>query len=204
MQFLKEELRVKILESATDEFYEKGYSKASMRTIAKHSGITVGNIYRYFDGKEALFDAVVKGGVDQFFDIVKEADDLIKKNDEDLFKCFRETLIASLIKCVIETKTVMLILFRGAEGTKYGNFREDFKDVIFRKLMMHFNNNFKTDLKKERLEFISNVIASSCMEGFVEAILTYKDPKELKESMELIYDYHFLNFDERFSQLSKR
>lgn len=59
MQILKEEIRKKILNSAIEEFIEKGYDHASMRTIAKNAGITAGNIYRYFDSKEKLLVDIV-------------------------------------------------------------------------------------------------------------------------------------------------
>ena len=53
-QTLKEEVKSRIIEAAKAEFYDKGYEKASMRTIAKRAEMTVGNIYRYFENKEAV------------------------------------------------------------------------------------------------------------------------------------------------------
>lgn len=59
MQYLKESVRNNILESARNEFYQYGYRKASLREIAAKSGITVGNIYRYFSNKEDLLGEVL-------------------------------------------------------------------------------------------------------------------------------------------------
>lgn len=53
-QILKEDLRQAIIESAKQEFLEKGYKGASMRNIAKKSNMTVGNLYRYFKSKEDI------------------------------------------------------------------------------------------------------------------------------------------------------
>ncbi|MBQ6334735.1 MAG: TetR/AcrR family transcriptional regulator [Erysipelotrichaceae bacterium] len=53
-QKLKDDVRQAIIEAAKQEFLEKGYEEASMRSIAAKADITVGNIYRYFDNKEDL------------------------------------------------------------------------------------------------------------------------------------------------------
>lgn len=53
-QTLKEEAKQAIIQSAKEEFLEKGYKGASMRSIAKKSNMTVGNLYRYFKNKEDI------------------------------------------------------------------------------------------------------------------------------------------------------
>lgn len=42
----------KILACAREEFLEKGYSDASLRTIAAKADVTTGSIYSRFGGKE--------------------------------------------------------------------------------------------------------------------------------------------------------
>ncbi len=206
MQFLKEELRVKILESATNEFYDKGYGKASMRTIAKHSGITVGNIYRYFDGKEALFEAVVNEAYERFYEIVSSDvdDEIIKSNDDNLFEIMRNKIITALVECVSEKRIELLILLRGATGTKYELMKEDFYKLIYGKVILHFEHNFNGTKNNDHVIFITGVISRSCVEGLVESIIRYQEPEALQASMEMIFDYYFINFDERFSHLSKK
>lgn len=53
-QILKEKTRNSIIDAAKEEFLEKGYKDASLRNIAKKSGMTVGNLYRYFKNKEDI------------------------------------------------------------------------------------------------------------------------------------------------------
>lgn len=59
MQTKKPKVRDKILSTAKAQFLANGFERADMRGIASKAGFTVGNIYRYFDGKEALFISVL-------------------------------------------------------------------------------------------------------------------------------------------------
>ena len=60
MQTLKPEVRERIIKSARKNFAIHGYEKASTRMIAAGANMTVGNIYRYYKDKDALFYAVVE------------------------------------------------------------------------------------------------------------------------------------------------
>lgn len=52
--------REKLLDSAKREFMEKGYMKASLRTICKNAGVTTGALYFFFQGKEDLLGELVE------------------------------------------------------------------------------------------------------------------------------------------------
>lgn len=69
MQYLKLEIRDRILQAAVEEFKEHGFSDASIRNIANNAEISLGNVYRYFSNKESLYFAVI----DPFMDSVKIA-----------------------------------------------------------------------------------------------------------------------------------
>lgn len=49
-----EQTRALILETAMRLFRENGYDKTTMRSIAREAGVSVGNAYYYFEGKEFL------------------------------------------------------------------------------------------------------------------------------------------------------
>ena len=59
MQIKKDEVRLKILEVAADEFLKRGYENASMRIIAQKAHTTQGNIYHYFQSKEILLEEIL-------------------------------------------------------------------------------------------------------------------------------------------------
>ena len=65
------ETRQKLLESAKTEFIAKGYMQASLRTICKNAGVTTGALYFFFNGKEDLFDEIVKVPVEKIMEVAK-------------------------------------------------------------------------------------------------------------------------------------
>ena len=69
-QKLKDESRQAIINSAKEEFLEKGYKNASMRNIAKKANMTVGNLYRYFPSKEDINRMIVGDTLKEINNIV--------------------------------------------------------------------------------------------------------------------------------------
>ncbi len=60
MSYSSEQTRQRIIESAKQEFLEKGFSGASQRSIATSAKVTTGALYNYYKNKEELFATVVK------------------------------------------------------------------------------------------------------------------------------------------------
>lgn len=76
-QVLKEEVKNAIFESAKNQFIKSDYEACSMRKIASGAGVTVGNLYRYFDNKESLYRELID-------DVVKEIDGIIRSSSDGL------------------------------------------------------------------------------------------------------------------------
>ena len=55
-----------ILKAAAEEFRTYGFADASMRRIAKASGMSAPGMYKHFEGKEDLFAALVEPAVSGF------------------------------------------------------------------------------------------------------------------------------------------
>lgn len=54
------ETKSRLLASAKQEFMEKGYTNASLRSICKNAGVTTGALYFFFKDKEDLFASLVE------------------------------------------------------------------------------------------------------------------------------------------------
>lgn len=62
-QILKDDTRDAILRSALSLFARSGYRDTSLQAVALGAGISVGNLYRYFTDKKALYEAAVPPGL---------------------------------------------------------------------------------------------------------------------------------------------
>ncbi len=68
----KEARPAEIIEAGLAEFAEKGYAGARLSDVAARAGVVKGTIYRYFDNKEALFQAAVTSRIISTLDNVEE------------------------------------------------------------------------------------------------------------------------------------
>lgn len=70
-QTLKEPVRARILQAAETLLYEKGPAGATMREIAGAAGVTPGNLYRYYPGKEQLLAAITRPVLEGLDELVR-------------------------------------------------------------------------------------------------------------------------------------
>jgi AcrR family transcriptional regulator len=65
--------RDRILDEAEALFAEGGFSGTSVRDIAARTGLTAASLYNHFDGKRALYAAVLERGVRPLIALMEEA-----------------------------------------------------------------------------------------------------------------------------------
>ncbi len=70
--------KIEIVHAAVTCFLERGYHQTGVRDIAKQAGVSLGNLYNHFKGKEAVlaFIAEIEGEeLAGFIDLLSEPDD---------------------------------------------------------------------------------------------------------------------------------
>ncbi|WPC44059.1 TetR/AcrR family transcriptional regulator [Clostridium sp. JS66] len=86
--------RTKIIESALKEFAEHDYNAASLNNIIAGLDVTKGSFYRYFEGKNDLYDFLVEYVTSKKFNYINEA---LNIKFGDFFEQFR-CIITSYLK----------------------------------------------------------------------------------------------------------
>lgn len=87
------ETRQKILDSAVEVFFEKGFSVATLNQIAQHAKVTRGAIYWHFKNKFDIFEGLHN---DLFHEFAKRVgiidissnEDILQKIENNLIDCF--------------------------------------------------------------------------------------------------------------------
>lgn len=201
MQVLKDYVRMNILESARREFLSKGYAKASMRDIAENAKITVGNIYRYYDSKEFLFEAVVNPTFVEITDLIQGIHfDQFETYERQEYTAFRNDFVKNFISIVKENKEEIVILIKCAEGTKYKGTKSQFAQIIEGKVNKYVGDVIQLENQKSDRTVISKVISKSVIDGLTELIVYngLKDIKQLETDVKVLMDLYFSNLVGRF------
>lgn len=164
MQYLKDDVKEKIILAALKEFSAKGYRDSSMRVIAKNAGIVMGNIYRYFENKEALFNNTVGPVYNQIASISAKIQAEINAQKEPWEDAEALKLIKSMYSRILETfsghGTELLILLDKSAGSIYADTKKELIAQIQNILEIRLVPEVKVDDP-----FIFYVIASSFVEG---------------------------------------
>lgn len=121
----------KLLESARKEFIEKGFNKASLRSICADAGVTTGALYFFFKDKEDLFEEVMKGPMAELYGIVTghfnmeaEASEIPERDDNDV------DAAASIIHVLFKRRDLFLMLLTRAQGSNLENIRDQFVTFV--------------------------------------------------------------------------
>ena len=171
MQYLKREIRDRILQAAVEEFKEHGFSDASIRNIANNAEISLGNVYRYFSNKESLYFAVI----DPFMDSVKLAVENDFVFEGKTMGEIAETLVAFIMKYSDE-----LIIIRKGNSVYHDNFINYIVGALAGKIKEMIQNAFPEIDEKITDPIFYDAIA----EGFLTSlfkVLSYGENDEQKE-----------------------
>jgi len=166
MQVPKDDVRNKIIETATEEFFVNGYLHSSLRSIASQAGMTVGNLYSYFTGKDDLFENVVAPAWEKLYSLLSMEYTVYEStHTPTLFQ------ITDLIThTFISNKAEFSILINGSKGSRYENVKSDITRILSRRLrtdLSTWQNGHDTD------PLLADVLAASLLEGFITIFNNY-------------------------------
>lgn len=195
MQVLKEEVRNNIIKAAKHEFRQNGFKNSSMRSIAKKSGMTVGNLYRYFNNKEDLFHTVVSPAFNKIIKLINEEGvSLFERNGRNIIA---EYATMKVIEIHSEHRDELLILINGSKGTKYEGGKIELISLLEKRINGLFDNIRKNGVVIED-SFLAKVIASSYVEGVIIILNNYKDVDKINKQIELYAKFAFKDIETRF------
>lgn len=142
MQTKKDEVKQAIYISATNEFLEKGFEKASLRQISKKAGTTLGNFYNYYENKEALFANIVESSYNGMMYLIKNheqwerRDELWDLQDVEVWRRELKKLITPIVPVIT---TPFVILIEGSEGTRFAHAKADLLTLMEEHFIEHID-----------------------------------------------------------------
>ena len=132
MQYQKEEVRNRIIDAAFSEFEKNGFYRASMLQISTRAKVPIGNLYRYFNGKEALFKACVDSAYSYCLTLMDSV------FDAGLNEAGYGGTTISLLKGAKSQGRGIKLLTEKSGGSEYSDFINQITEFGYRKLEENF------------------------------------------------------------------
>ena len=176
------ETKKKILDSAMEEFLDKGFMSASLRTIAANAGLTTGAMYRHFKDKDALFCALVDDAIAFATKAVMMADsahhmDLDNLGTEEHFE-EENRQTNELLNYIFDNFDAFTLLLTKGAGSTHEHFQEEICDLYTKNCEQTFNMMFRKQISTKKIDkMTTHFIASTVINAFME-IITHKMTKK--------------------------
>ena len=182
----------RLIDVAREEFLNNGFENASIRTIASKAQTSPRAIYTRFENKEALFDAVVKPGFEEFKAIYKKEREAYweraKKKD---FSVEPEKIYVKFIEYAYEHKDDFILLLKCAKGTRYENFCKDIADYEIKGVEDNVPVLFQTDSGEAMTYFVES-ITYSFYDNLFSPLVSGMDLKTAKEYVGMLTRFYTL------------
>ena len=127
------EAREKLIVCAKKEFLEKGFAKASLRSISAAAGMTTGAVYFFCKDKNGLFGAVVEEPLKRLMTLISEHFSEDMATDVSQFQHHagdHDDFAEGLISMLYADRDALLILLEKAAGSSYEGIIDRFIAMI--------------------------------------------------------------------------
>lgn len=185
MQYLKDEVKRKIVEEALKEFKKRDYKGASIRSIAKNSTTSVGNFYKYFDSKDDLYENLIGSVYHKLMDYINQFNRVeYNERTEDIFY----ELMEKIMEIFKENSIELTILLNKSEGSKYENCKSTFVDFITRIVTEKMKYELHIQNKELKDNFIIYLISYNLVESISIILREKEDGIEVRRLILAIID----------------
>jgi AcrR family transcriptional regulator len=188
MQYVKDEIRRRLIAAAREEFLEKGFAKASIRMITTEAKVSKSNLYNYFSDKDDLFYRVLEPTLVKIQNGLEMARTLGAANGLDLYtKEAQERNIRVIIEFVYANlNDLKLLLFQAKDSSL-----ENFKDHIINSFTEILSHWVKANIPDQKISdfFIRSVVNFylSTIEQLIINEAAQECAKYLEEFVNFIY-----------------
>jgi AcrR family transcriptional regulator len=183
-----------MVSAATTLFAEVGYDATTVALVAEEAGTSVGNVYKYFPGKEAIFAAAVPE------EFARELRRLTRERVKALGTALDVDLLAKgaryhvlsdqLLDFCIENRERVVILFGRAQGTSFASFAEGFVSDLVEWALEYVSGAYPTLAPTPALRFALREIYRNFVSAVATALAKYRKPTEIREAADHLTAYH--------------
>ena len=185
----------KILACAKQEFLEKGYSEASLRTIAAQADTTTGSIYSRFQDKEGLFDALVKPAADGLIRIflqIQETFHATKAEDQPkVLEQYTVSGMDGMLDYVYDHFEEFRLLLDASYGTRYQDFVEQLVDIETEYTYKYMEATASLQDGSMITEEFIHITARAMFDSMFEVVRHRMDRDTARKYIHMLEKYHY-------------
>ena len=195
----------RILSCARAEFLDKGYTEASLRTIAAAAETSTNSIYVRFKDKEGLFSAIVEPALNEMTERFLKMQEAFCRMDSAAQNAhmakYADGGTLELVSYMYDHLDEFRLLLDASYGTRFHNF----VDELVRIEVEYTGRYMETAGCPERLgdaltEKLLHIVTTSRFESIFEVIRHGMSREEAAEYIRLLSRYHRAGFFAIFGQ----
>lgn len=149
----------KIKQAAIEEFLDKGYAGASLRTICSRAGVTTGAMYFCFDNKEALIRAILEPFISQYEKLLAECMQIEMEHPERA-----EELDVRMMEFILTHRKETILVMEKAQGSCYENFRDKVEALMEQSFRTYFESRLNSKADDNLIKILTKVRVDGCLE----------------------------------------
>ena len=204
MRPVNEKLAADLLEAGKQEFLEKGYTDASLRTIAAKAETTTGSIYTRFGDKEGLFRAIADPVVDGIMQLFCETQEKFHMMDEETQKNtvqrYSSDSMDMMLDYIYGNFDTFRLLLEAPAGTKYFNFLDEMVRIEVEYTYKYMDVIGCESVKSGAVtEDFLHMVSTAYFEGVFEVVRHNMSKEEAVKYINMLKTYHMVGFDTIFS-----
>lgn len=188
---LNEQVRERVFRAAEEVFAESGYQGATMAAIATRAGVSTGNIYRYFEHKDALFYAALPDEfAAQFLRLTRRrVQALVRAPAPTELDAGAEERGEELLRFWIEHRLKVITLLDRAQGSRH----EGFAEAFVRELMRPSLAKLRKDAQQRRVSPIARFVLQTIFRNTVRTIVSilesHADEAQIRKAFQGFWSY---------------
>lgn len=189
----------KIIAAAKQEFLEKGYVDASLRTIASAAGTSTNSIYVRFGDKEGLFSAIVEPVlnemVERFLKIQERFHQMSPDEQAAQMSEYSDGGTAELVYYMYENLDEIRLLLDASYGTRFHNFVDELVRIEVEYTYKYMETvGYPEKCGDALTEKLLHIVTTSRFESIFEIIRHGMSYSEAEKYIKLLSRYHRTGF----------
>lgn len=167
---------IQVMAAIKEEFLEKGYEGASVRSIAARAGMSAAGLYRHYPNKEAMFEDLVQPLIQEMDAWMRhhkeQSYERMQQGEEGKESLLGESMIDLIRKVVYPQRDVFRVLLCGAAGSRYEDFMHRYVEAQQKDMMqalgyMRAHGYPVQEISKEELHMLLSAYTTAIFEPVI-------------------------------------